>query len=239
MMDRILQDYRQGKISLEKAKELLSNNILRMGFANLDIHRQARKGFAEVVYCAGKTPVQAEKIFLELMAHNDVVMGTRATMAHYEKLKNVAKFDEEAGIIYHAKNLKKTGKVLVVCAGTSDIPIAQEAALTAELTGSNVVRKFDIGVAGIHRLQELADDLDAKAIVAVAGMEGALPTVVSGLTRAPVIAVPTSVGYGVAFEGIAPLLTMLNSCSPGVAVVNIDNGFGAGYMASMINRQSK
>ena len=224
--------------ALDKLKFLPYEDL---GFAKIDHHRPLRKGFPEVVYCAGKTPRQVLEIMKKLSERNDVVLGTRAskeTFDHVSKEIKNAKYNEAGRIISITKKaILKKGKILVMCAGTSDIPVAEEAAFVAESMGSNVERLFDVGVAGLHRLLDNRKKIDAaNAIVIVAGMEGALPSVVSGLTSTPIIAVPTSVGYGASFKGIAPLLTMLNSCSPGVTVVNIDNGFGAGYFASLINK---
>lgn len=233
-MKDILDMYREGKATKEDVLKELSTPIIKTKHANIDNHRSVRRGFPEVIYCKEKTPEQVREIFLAMKG--DIIMATKASPEHYEPLMGHAEYEPVSKIIYKLnRKVEKAGKVLVVSAGTSDLSIAEEAALTAELSGSNVVRKYDIGVAGIHRLMSITEELEGTdVIIAVAGMEGALPTVVSGLSRCPVIAVPTSVGYGASFEGIAPLLTMLNSCSPGIAVVNIDNGFGAGYLASMI-----
>jgi len=234
----MLEHYKQGRLSKGDIKKYIARKpMIDMGFARIDNHRILRTGFPEVIYCKEKTPQQVKKIFLEMMKHSNTVIGTKASPKHYQPLRGRAKYDRESGIIYYLKQKpKKTGKIVVITAGTSDIPIAQEAAITAEIMGSKVIRKYDVGVAGVHRLLSIMDDLQgAGALIVVAGMEGALPTIVSGITTVPVIAVPTSVGYGVSFKGISALLTMLNSCSPGVSVVNIDNGFGAGYQAHMIN----
>jgi len=239
-VEEMLDRFKSGDMPKEELlKFIMKKPIIDMGFAQIDAHRELRKGFPEVIYCKSKTPAQVRQIFLEMKKNSNVVLGTKAEPEHYAPLKGEAEYDEKSQIIWYAKDMpKKSGKVVVVSAGTSDEPVAEEAAKTAELMGADVVRKFDIGVAGLHRLGAAMDAFnDANAIVVVAGMEGALGTIVSGVTATPVIAVPTSVGYGASFEGIAPLLTMLNSCSPGVSVVNIDNGFGAGYIAAMINRK--
>lgn len=214
------------------------------GFATLDNHRAVRQGFPEVVYCAGKPPEQAAAIFQRLAAHNPRVLGTRATPAHFEAVRATlpeVHFHPEAGVLWLEREaLPRRPGIVVLAAGTSDVPVAEEAALTAELMGHEVQRYYDVGVAGLHRLLARLPALQsANVIVAVAGMEGALASVVGGLVSCPVIAVPTSVGYGASFGGLAALLTMLNACASGVAVVNIDNGFGGGYIAAMINAQSQ
>jgi len=210
--------------------------------ARVDIGRQKRRGFPEVIYCPGKTPDQIVRIARCIRRHNRLLLLTRADESMFERLRAEMSdivFNREARLMYtpRPRGRKGTGHIVVVAAGTSDIPVAEEAALTAELMGSRVSRLYDVGVAGIHRLLAREPLLrQARVLVVVAGMEGALASVVSGLVERPVIGVPTSVGYGASFSGLAPLLTMLNSCSPGVSVVNIDNGFGAGYLAGMINR---
>ena len=209
--------------------------------ARIDVDRETRRGFPEVIFCPGKTLKQIEKISRCILKHNDTLLLTRANKDIYRVIKKINKkavFNELGGLVYiQNKNKELRGLVLIISAGTSDIPVAEEAAVTAELGGSRVNRLYDVGVAGIHRLLEHAQLLkQANVLVVVAGMEGALASVVSGLVAKPVIGVPTSIGYGASFSGLAPLLTMLNSCSPGVSVVNIDNGFGAGYLANMINK---
>lgn len=210
-------------------------------FARVDHHRHLRRGFPEVIYCPGKTVEQIAAIFKHLAASGDTVLATRAGEDAYEAVKDLfpaVRFYREArALVLHSRESKTpVGSVAVVTAGTADLPVAEEAALTAELIGSQVERLYDVGVAGIHRLFDNWELIaKARVIVVVAGMEGALASVVGGLATCPVIAVPTSVGYGSHFGGLAPLLTMLNSCATGVAVVNIDNGYGAGYMAAMIN----
>lgn len=212
-----------------------------LGFAKLDHHRVVRKGFPEVVFGPGKTPAQVAEIVGRLIPQADRILVTKTTAEAFQAVKAVvpdALFHEVARAIYVDRRPSPWLKpgVLVVAAGTADLPVAEEAALTAELMGSLPERLYDVGVAGIHRLMGSLDRLrSARVVVVVAGIEGALPSVIGGLVAAPVIAVPTSVGYGAHFGGLAPLLTMLNSCAPGVAVVNIDNGFGAGYLAGLIN----
>ena len=218
-----------------------------LGFAKLDHHRALRQGMPEVIFAPGKTPTQVADIFTRLAAQGGNVLATRATEEQYAAVAN--KFPKNvhrpeyrplARAIVLKQDRKQQGKgiIVVVSAGTSDIPVAEEAVVTAELMGNNVQHIYDVGVAGIHRLlahrQALAK---ASVIIVCAGMEGALPSVVGGLVGVPVIAVPTSVGYGAAFEGLAALLGMMNSCASNVSVVNIDNGFGAGYVASLINRR--
>lgn len=212
-----------------------------VGFAKIDHHRKLRQNMAEVVFCPGKTAEQIICIVKELARFGGNVLATRATSGVYEALhKEIpeAKYSETAQLIMIWRKKKKSeGKVLVVSAGTADQSVAEEAALTAEVLGNRVVRLRDVGVSGIHRLLAQQKELqEARVIIVVAGMDGALPSVVGGLVGCPVIAVPTSVGYGASFHGVAPLLTMLNSCAAGVTVVNIDNGFGAGVMAHRINQ---
>lgn len=243
-MDDLLEQYRQGHISADAVKrELLKQTYIDTGCAKLDNHRVMRKNHPEVVFCQGKRADQLVIIFQRLFEEHGQVLGTRASREQFEAVSrsiDAAQYDVESGLLWaQAGKTEQKGKIVVVSAGTTDIPVAEEAARVAEYMGSFVERHYDCGVAGIHRLFSIADSfLDAKAIIAVAGMEGALPSVVGGIAAAPIIAVPTSVGYGSAFEGLSALLTMLNSCAPGVSVVNIDNGFGAGYIAHMINAQS-
>jgi len=213
-------------------------------FAKIDHHRQMRRGCAEVIYCAGKTPAQTAEIFARLAARGPRVLGTRATPAHYEAARAQvadACFDEIAGAIWldRLPDAPRRKGVVLLSAGTSDLPVAREAALTLDLMGEVPLCIHDVGVAGLQRLLHHLPQLrGANVVIVVAGMEGALPGVVAGLIDAPVIAVPTSVGYGASFNGLAALLGMLNSCSPGVAVVNIDNGYGAGHMAAAINAKA-
>lgn len=209
----------------------------------VDLQREQRQGIAEVIYAEHKLPVQVRDIAVRLVEAGQNVLATRATQAHYDAVKLAipkASYDELGKVIHYRQRSTEhatIGKIAVVCAGTSDLPVAQEAALTAEFLGNEVLRINDVGVAGLHRLLARIDEIrECRVIVVVAGMEGALPSVVAGLVDKPLIAVPTSVGYGASFGGVAALLGMLNSCGSGVSVVNIDNGFGAGFQASLINR---
>ena len=213
-----------------------------LGFAKVDIDRHSRRGFAEVIYCPGKTREHIKEISLQLIRNKQALLLTKLEKKVFSYLKGKIpglKYNSLARIAYipgKIKSLKK-GLVLVVSAGTSDIPIAEEAAVTLEVTGNKVVKLYDVGVAGVHRVMQHMELLHkARIIIVVAGMEGALASLISGLTSVPVIAVPTSCGYGANFGGLSALLTMLNSCSPGVVTVNIDNGFGAGYFANSINK---
>ncbi len=238
-VDSLLEDFRQGKVGAEELKRrLLGQSYSDAGFAKLDHHRLLRKGQPEVVFCQGKTPEHVGAIFHELAEKNGRVLGTRASAEHYEAVKDMpgASYDPLSRVLcVERQGVEGVGKVIVVSAGTADLPVAEEAARVAEHLGSNVLRRFDCGVAGIHRFLSVLDDfLDARAVVAVAGMDGALPGLIAGLVGVPVVAVPTSVGYGAAFGGLAPLLTMLNACAPGVGVVNIDNGYGGGHLAAQI-----
>ncbi len=239
----ILSKVRNHELSVEEAMEKMKDLPFKdLGFAKIDNHRELRLGYPEVIYCAGKTIEQVKTIFLYLLGSGRNILATRASEEMFEEIKKIcmeAVYHREARAITVVKREIKTGKssIAIVTAGTSDIPVAEEAAVTAESFGNKVERYFDIGVAGIHRLfKSLPEIRKARVIIAIAGMEGALASVLGGLVERPIIAVPTSVGYGASFEGLAALLTMLNSCAPGISVVNIDNGFGAGYMASMINR---
>jgi len=213
-----------------------------LGFAKVDHHRALRVGMPEVIFGERKTPAQMAAIFKRLAKHGNNVLATRATKEQFAAIKKVArgvKYEKAARAIVLHRDYKLYGKgvIAVVSAGTSDIPVAEEAVVTAELMGNQVERIYDVGVAGIHRLLAQKKTLSrARVVIVCAGMEGALPSVVGGLIGAPVIAVPTSVGYGAAFQGLAALLGMMNSCASNVSVVNIDNGFGAGYVASLINR---
>ena len=238
----ILEQLAAGKVSPAEAEQSLRHlPFENLGFANLDHHRHLRRGFPEVVFCSGKTTEQVAAIVERFAAVSGHVLGTRASREQYEAARvRVPKlqYHELARVLYldPTPNEKHDG-VAVLAAGTSDLPVAEEAALTAELLGHRPHRIYDVGVAGLHRLMHHLPTLQhARAIVVVAGMEGALPSVVGGLVSAPIVAVPTSVGYGASFGGLAALLGMLNSCTPGVTVVNIDNGFGAGYFAASINR---
>jgi NCAIR mutase (PurE)-related protein len=212
-----------------------------LGFARLDHHRSLRSGMPEVIFAAGKTPEQVAEIFTRLAASGVSVLATRVSSEHVVAVLSAvpaARHHELARCLSLSQDPPaQQGTVAVVCAGTSDLPVAEEAALTAELFGANVIRLSDVGVAGLHRLLARLDTLrSADVIVCCAGMEGALPSVLGGLVAVPVIAVPTSVGYGTSFEGVTALLGMLNACSPNITVVNIDNGFGAGYVATLIAR---
>lgn len=244
-IDRIktlLENVRTGEATVDEALQLLKKLPFEdLGFAKVDHHRALRAGFPEVIYCQGKTVPQIKAIVAKLVGGSSNIMATRASTEVYEGIKEVfpdAVYHESARIVVIKKaEIKTSHKIIaVVTAGTSDIPVAEEAAVTAETMGNSVDRIYDVGVAGIHRLLANTDRImRANVLVVVAGMEGALASVVGGLVDKPVIAVPTSVGYGANFGGLSALLTMLNSCASGVGVVNIDNGFGAGYLASMIN----
>ena len=242
---KLLEQVKNNSISIDEAAETLKDLPYKdMGFANIDNHRALRTGYPEVIFCQGKTPAQIRDIMCELVKKGGNIMGTRATADDYEAVKEAlpqAVFFETARIIAVLDEQKKVNEnlptVAVVTAGTADIPVAEEAAVTAEILGNKVNRIYDVGVAGIHRLfDKLTQIREADVVIAVAGMEGALASVVGGLVDSPVIAVPTSIGYGANLGGISALLSMLNSCANGVAVVNIDNGFGAAYMAAVINK---
>jgi len=241
---KLFQQVKQGKLSPDEAVERLRHLPFEdLGFAKVDHHRALRQGMPEVIFSQGKTPRQVAGIFSRLATHGGNVLATRATEEQYAAV--VAKVEKTAyqplaKTITLKRDRKRYGKgmIAVVSAGTSDIPVAEEAVVTAEMMGNEVQHIYDVGVAGIHRLLAHRGILaKARVIIVCAGMEGALPSVVGGLVGVPVIAVPTSVGYGAAFEGLAALLGMMNSCASNVSVVNIDNGFGAGYVASLINRR--
>jgi len=242
-MKKFLRSIKNGDISIEdgldKLKELPYSDL---GFAKIDNHRELRVGYPEVIYCEGKTVGQIKDIVKLMLTKDANILGTRASREMYEGVKEVcddADYNELARTIVIKKKKVETPStyIALVTGGTSDIPVAEEAAITAEIFGNKVERIYDVGVAGIHRLFENLDVIrHARVVITVAGMEGALTSVVGGLVDKPVIAVPTSVGYGASFKGLAALLSMLNSCSSGVSVVNIDNGFGAGYLASIINK---
>ena len=247
MMDNklvgVLTKIKNNEIAVEDAvKEIQHLYYHNLEYAAVDTHREARKGFPEVIYCPGKTTDQIISIAKKLHeTANDNILATRAHKDTYNQLLEEipeAEYNETARTMVIRKGQQKAvGNILVITAGTSDIPVAEEAAVTAEVMGNKVERLYDMGVAGLHRILAQSEKLLAtRVIVVAAGMDGALPSVIGGLVSVPVIAVPTSIGYGANFGGIAPLLTMLNSCSSGVGVVNIDNGFGAGYLASLINR---
>lgn len=242
-INTILRRFKEGRVSADRMHAALRDLPYQdLGFAKVDHHRRLRRGFPEVIFGKGKTVDQIFEIAGRIIAHDGTLLVTYADEKVFAKLKKLRagiKFNRKAGIISYSKNAPalKKGTVLVMTAGTADLPVAEEAKATLELMGNRVETLFDVGVAGIHRLLDKKDALErANVIIVIAGMEGALASVVSGLVSKAVIAVPTSVGYGASFGGIAPLLTMMNSCSPGVGVVNIDNGFGAGYLASLINR---
>jgi NCAIR mutase (PurE)-related protein len=239
----LLDDVAAGRLSVDDAlRKVGARGETDLGFARLDTDRLHRRGMAEVIYCAGKTPDQVVHIVAAMKKAGQNILGTRASPALFDE---VARAHPDA--VYHeiarcltvdvAPRPAPVGLVAVITAGTSDLPVAEEAAVTAEWMGAKVERVFDVGVAGLHRLVPHVDLLRrARAVVAVAGMEGALPSVVGGLIAKPLIAVPTSVGYGMNLGGVTALLAMLNSCAPGVSVVNVDNGFGAGVCAALINR---
>lgn len=240
----ILENIKSGDIDVDNAYEKLKDLPYEdIGYANIDHHRQVRTGFPEVIYCEGKALEHLIGIIKAMLKKDVNILATRASKEVYEATKDLHDdviFNENARILIFKKHeFKKSDcKVLVATGGTSDIAVAEEAALTAECLGTNVIRLYDVGVAGIHRLLSRKNIIDeASVIIAVAGMEGALASVIGGLAEVPVIAVPTSIGYGAHFNGLASLLAMLNSCASGIGVVNIDNGFGAGYLASSIIRQ--
>lgn len=243
---KLLQGVKDGSISVDDALlELKKQPFKDIDFAKIDFHRKLRQGAAEVIYGAGKTAEQISKITATMLqAGQKTILITRLDEKKAEAVKkeieSLAPFayhnDARIAIVGQLPEPDGLGKIVVATGGTSDIPVAEEAALTAQALGNEVVRLYDVGVAGLHRLLSHMDEImTAKVIIAIAGMEGALASVIGGLADCPVIAVPTSVGYGAAFEGLTALLSMLNSCASGVSVVNIDNGFGAGYQASMIN----
>lgn len=248
---KLLQLVAKKKVSVDDALlELKKEPFEDLGFAKPDIHRKLRQGVGEVIYGAGKTPDQIAKISESFIKNNQSnILITRMSKEasdyvekYLEALEVTYFYDEisKVGIVGNLVEKDGIGKIVVATGGTSDMPVAEEAALTAEFLGNHVERLYDVGVAGLHRLLDNVDKImEAKVIIAIAGMEGALASVIGGLADCPVIAVPTSVGYGAAFGGITPLLSMLNSCASGVSVVNIDNGFGAGYMASLINHITK
>ena len=241
----ILQQVQNGTLSVEEAeKRFRKQPFEEMGYAKLDGHRQTRTGFAEVVFCERKADEHLIEIYKKLYEMDGRVFGTRASEHQYEIVKEIfpqVKYDKISRILRidapEDQERKLIGKIAVCTAGTADIPVAEEAAQTIEYFGSKAERIYDVGVSGIHRLLSRVDVIqEANCVVAVAGMEGALASVIGGLVNKPVIAVPTSVGYGANFKGLSALMTMINSCANGIAVVNIDNGYGAGYMATQINR---
>ena len=244
---RLLAQVRAGAIPLPDAVQRLRGLAFEdLSFAKVDHHRKLRTGFPEVVYCEGKTSDHIIKILRQISRRHRLALATRASPEVYAAIARAfpqARYEEQARIVLLGRlprPARSARPVLVLSAGTADIPVAEEAAVTAEAMGRRVERIYDVGVAGLHRLLEHRRSLlGAGAIIVVAGMEGALPSVVGGLVQAPVIAVPTSIGYGASFQGLAALLTMLNTCAAGVAVVNIDNGFGAGYFAALITGRGR
>ena len=243
-LKKILEDVKNNELDIDSALEILKDLPYEdLGYAHIDHHRSIRNGYPEVIYCKGKSDEHILGIIDKMNRKNTNILGTRCRKETFEKIINIypnAEYEEDSQIL-KIKNekikLQGKGKILIITGGTSDIPVADEAYFTAEFFGNKVERLYDVGVAGIHRLLSNRNIIEeARVIVAVAGMEGALPSVVGGLVDVPVIAVPTSVGYGANFDGLAPLLAMLNSCASGISVVNIDNGFGAGYLSSIINK---
>lgn len=240
---KLLEHLKEGKVTTEEALSRLGELPFKdLGHSKIDNHRELRTGYPEVVFCQGKTPEQVSNI-MEYMASQKVnVLGTRAGLEAYEAVKEKlpqAEYNELGRTITLKQVETKPTKtyIAILTAGTSDLPVAEEAAVTAELFGNSIKRFTDVGVAGIHRLYSGLDEIRmARVIIVIAGMEGALPSIVGGLVDKPIIAVPTSIGYGASFNGLAALLGMLTSCASGISVVNIDNGFGAAYMASMINK---
>ncbi|MCM1136071.1 MAG: nickel pincer cofactor biosynthesis protein LarB [Clostridium sp.] len=238
----VLEQVKAGSLSVEEAEKYFRRQPYEeMGYAKLDTHREIRSGFPEVVFCSGKPDEYLVNIYRKMFEENGEVFGTRAEKRQYELVKEAlpeVTYDEVSHILKVEKDGKKRqGKIAVCTAGTADIPVAEEAAQTAEYFGAYVERLYDVGVSGLHRLLSRLEVIQtANCVVAVAGMEGALASVIGGLVSRPVIAVPTSVGYGASMHGLSALLTMINSCANGIAVVNIDNGYGAGYIATQINR---
>ena len=242
-VEKLLKDVKKGETSIEDALEILKNfPYTDLGFARIDHHREMRTGYPEIIYCAGKSVEQVREIFRVMSEKESNVIGTRANNEMYEAVRSIltdAVYYPVARIISLQKKKPKVpeSRIAIITAGTSDMPVAEEAAVTAELLGNNVLKIYDAGVAGIHRLvDKLPEIRNCRVIIVIAGMEGALASVVGGLVDKPVIAVPTSVGYGANFGGISALLAMLTSFATGGTVVNIDNGFGAGFAASMINK---
>jgi len=240
---KMLEEVRDGKVAVERAMhELKILPFEDIGFAKVDHHRNIRKGYPEVIYCGGKTMDQIKSIVLKLLPLNNNIMATRAGIEVFECIRSITDdvvyYEAARIVVVRRKEIEKGKKVIaVMTAGTSDIPVAEEAAVTAEVMGNTVDRIYDVGVAGIHRLFSFSERISAaNVLIVVAGMEGALASVVGGIVDKPIIAVPTSIGYGANFGGLSALLTMLNSCASGIGVVNIDNGFGAGYLAATINR---
>ena len=243
-IEELLKRVAAGEVSPQEAlAQLRLLPFEDLGYAKVDHHRALRRGFPEVIFCSGKTPEQVAGIAQRLAASADVILATRATQEQFEAVVAVcpeAQYEPTARVVRIGQPTKYyPAKVGVLCAGTSDMPVAEEARVTVEAMGCEAVAIYDVGVAGLHRLIAHRESIEQAAVLVVAaGMEGALPSVVAGLFPRPVIAVPTSIGYGASFGGLAPLLAMLNSCASGVAVVNIDNGFGAGYIAALIARMA-
>ncbi len=244
-LKKILTDLREARITVDQAVDALRHLPFQdLGFACIDHHRGIRRGVSEVIFGEGKEIEEILAIMERMMEQGDDILITRLSVPKAQKIREVyphAEYHERArSLVIHQRPVKVAGRgpITVICAGTSDIPVAEEAAITARFMGNEVYTAYDIGVSGLHRIMAHKDKIDtATVLIVVAGMEGALPSVVAGLVDKPVIAVPTSVGYGASFQGIAALLSMLNSCASGVVVVNIDNGFGAGYAASLINKR--
>lgn len=238
---KILKQLKENKISIEQAeKEIQNNQYEDLGYAKIDHNRKERAGVGEVVFCQNKPDEFLSKIYTTIYKENGEVLGTRATTKQYELVKKEipnVEYDNISKILKIEKDKTKLGNIAICSGGTADIPVAEEAAQTAEFFGSYVERIYDVGVAGIHRILSQREKLNkANCIIVVAGMEGALASVVAGLVKVPVIAVPTSIGYGANFGGVAALLSMINSCANGISTVNIDNGYGAGYIANQINK---
>ncbi len=240
---RLLEQVKSGNINIDETIEKMRHLPYEdLEFAKIDTHRNLRRGFPEVIFCQGKTSDQVRAIVERMLNHSEIVLGMRADNAIYQAVKDVSDHVAynkmaRAIIVGERPEIKNKGTILVVSAGTADMPVAEEAVVTAEIMGNRVEKLYDVGVAGIHRILNNQESLYlANVIVVVAGMEGALPGVIGGLVDKPVVAVPTSVGYGANFNGLSALLTMLNSCVPGIGVVNIDNGFGGGYLANLMNR---
>ena len=241
-IEKLLTKFKKGELTTKEALQCFKDLPFKdLGFAKVDTHRTIRCGFPEVIFCAGKTPAQVLKITDQIIKSGADLLATRANKEIYKRIARkykTARYNDTAGtiVIRRSSRKKKTGSILIITAGTSDIPVAEEAKETADIMGNNVKVLYDVGVAGIHRLLKNQKDISAaKVIIVVAGMEGALASVVGGMVDRPVIGVPTSIGYGTSFNGVTPLLSMLNSCAANVTVVNIDNGFGAAYVASLIN----
>lgn len=239
---KLLEQVKQGTITVDDAEAQLKNLPYEdLGFAKIDHHRKVRTGFGEVIFCKGKTTEQVAQIFAHLQQKDTSVLATKASPEQYEAVKAIcpkAEYKPNGGLILlWQEEMEPVGAVAVCTAGTADIPVAEEAAVTASFFGAKVTPYYDVGIAGIHRLFDKIDEIEqANVVIAAAGMEGALAGVLAGLIDKPVIAIPTSVGYGANFGGLSALLTMLNSCADGISVVNIDNGYGAGYLAAQINR---